>query len=422
MSYFAKSVGSLEWADLAAILDDHAAENVRLEFKLEVPDKDELLKKLSSFANTYGGDLIVGAAAGNDGVLTAIPGVAPPNSYKQTVVQHCYNGVAPLLEPFVSDPIPVPDSDRVVFVIRVPESINAPHFLNGRKGCYVRTDEFSQRFHAGLATYTEIAHLASRRELTVRRRAEVVRRAESRLEAYVSADYQTTPGHVGGIGATLKCWITPSFPVAPVIDEARLVDLLEETRVRFAGNSSFPHLTATAVRQHESALVLGPLNAFSFIELGVWANLFYAAELERIDMDVAEEDRQAYMISEQLAGHVLLYLEHAAGVMRAVGYEGSLHLGFKLDRIRGIRLRRPGRERRVFLEEDPSSRFDDSMTFELPADPRDLRPDPRTLLRRVLRTIGFGVGWLEVANAQELDRLVAGAYAWNRWREPQNNV
>ena len=42
-------------ADLQELLIDSAVENARLEFKLQVPTKDETLKKLSSFANTFGG-------------------------------------------------------------------------------------------------------------------------------------------------------------------------------------------------------------------------------------------------------------------------------------------------------------------------------------------------------------------------------
>ena len=39
---------------------DAAVESVRLEFKSNAPDKDETLKKLSSFANTIGGWMIEG--------------------------------------------------------------------------------------------------------------------------------------------------------------------------------------------------------------------------------------------------------------------------------------------------------------------------------------------------------------------------
>ena len=49
--------------DLQELVVERAVENVRLEFKREIPGKDETLKKLSSLANTFGGDLVIGAAA-----------------------------------------------------------------------------------------------------------------------------------------------------------------------------------------------------------------------------------------------------------------------------------------------------------------------------------------------------------------------
>ena len=55
MSIYDKSIADLATDDLQSLLDEGAVENVRLEFKLEAPAKDETLKKLSSFANTYGG-------------------------------------------------------------------------------------------------------------------------------------------------------------------------------------------------------------------------------------------------------------------------------------------------------------------------------------------------------------------------------
>ncbi len=63
MSIFTKALSQLGSADLQELLDEGASENARLEFKLEVPNKDETLKKLSSFGNTFGGFVIVGAKA-----------------------------------------------------------------------------------------------------------------------------------------------------------------------------------------------------------------------------------------------------------------------------------------------------------------------------------------------------------------------
>jgi predicted HTH transcriptional regulator len=83
MSIFAKSISQLTVDDLNELLQDGAVENARLEFKLEVPTKDEALKELSSFANTYGGYVVIGAAAASsDGRLRALPGVDLQSGFK----------------------------------------------------------------------------------------------------------------------------------------------------------------------------------------------------------------------------------------------------------------------------------------------------------------------------------------------------
>lgn len=58
---------------------------------MEVPSKDETLKKISSLANTFGGYMVVGARANSaDGRLTELPGVDPESGYRQKVVQWCF--------------------------------------------------------------------------------------------------------------------------------------------------------------------------------------------------------------------------------------------------------------------------------------------------------------------------------------------
>src|ERR1035437_4993974 len=135
MSLFAKPITNISTADLQELLAEQAVENIRLEFKRDVPDKDEVLKKLSSFANTFGGLLVVGAEANSkDGRLIALPGVESQASYRQTIIQWCTAGTNPALTVEVSDPIPISEGNgRVCYVMSVPESDLGPHFLNGRK-------------------------------------------------------------------------------------------------------------------------------------------------------------------------------------------------------------------------------------------------------------------------------------------------
>ena len=161
VSIYTKPIARLEPSDVEELLSDRAAENVRLEFKSKAPEKDELLKKLSSFANTYGGFLVIGVKASSaDGRIEEISGIDEQPGYKQKLVQWCFDAVNPPLTVEVSDPIPIASTTKqFCYVIYTAESDLTPHFLNGRKGAWVRTDEFSQRYEPRLATENEIRHL-----------------------------------------------------------------------------------------------------------------------------------------------------------------------------------------------------------------------------------------------------------------------
>src|SRR6266704_1408278 len=103
MSLFDTPITQLQTQDLQELHTVQAVENVRLEFKREVPSKEDMLKKLSSFANTFGGILVIGAeASSTDGRIMGLPGVEPQPSYKQTIIQWCASGTMPPLTAEVS--------------------------------------------------------------------------------------------------------------------------------------------------------------------------------------------------------------------------------------------------------------------------------------------------------------------------------
>jgi CspA family cold shock protein len=284
MPFFSKNIPELTTTDLAELLAQHAVENVRLEFKREVPGPEETLKKLSGFANTFGGYLIVGAAASSsDGRLIGFTGVAPQSNFKQTIIQRCYEGIWPPIEALVSDPIPAPNTPgKVCYVIYVPESLEAPHFLNHRKGAWVRTDEFSQRFETRLATFEELQHLINRRYLAIQRREQLYERAARRFESLVASDYADHPGTTGSIGATFALSLCPLFPLQRLIEDRDLLSLLTSESVPWR-QVGFPRARDSIITQHESVLVLHPTMGFSIVEADVWGYLFYACEIEHLE-------------------------------------------------------------------------------------------------------------------------------------------
>jgi hypothetical protein len=131
--------------------------------------------------------MVIGAKASSaDGRIEDMPGVDRQPGYKQKVVQWCFDSVNPPLIIEVSDPIPAPSGGgKVCYVIYTEESDVAPHFLNGCKGAWVLTDEFSQRYEARLATENENSPLLDRRNLIQQRRVDLVNRSTKRFQRFI---------------------------------------------------------------------------------------------------------------------------------------------------------------------------------------------------------------------------------------------
>lgn len=407
MAIYDKTIQTIATADLAELLSEPAVENVRLEFKLEDPPKDEILKKLSSFANTFGGYLVIGAQADRTGRLQALPGLAPINGFKQRLVQWCFNGVSPPIQPFVSDPIPTPqDPTRVCYVLFLPESEEAPHFLNARQGPWVRTDEFSQRFEPRLATFEELQHLGNRRALAVSRRSDLFVRGNTRFDAFAAAEYRSQPDVVGDLGATLKLAVSPKYPSRRLADERRLRELIQPAAVSWR-QVGFPR-RGTSITQFESVIILVPAGSFSMLDASLWGLLYYAWELER----QVEQGRNGIHLHSMM-GHLLVLLEHARLTLRALGYDGTLAIRVRLERVRGVPLLWHADNHPQF---GPASRLDNEVDFEFDVLSNQLDTQRDQVAKDLLRQLLFALNWADAATDEAmLDRFVTMGHEYNYW-------
>lgn len=417
MPFFSKAISDLTTADLTELLTYGTAETVRMEFKREVPGPEETLKKLSSFANTFGGYLVIGAVAhSSTGRLEALPGVASQNNFKQTIIQRCHEGIWPPIEVVVSEGIPAPDNTGTVcYVIYVPESLSAPHFLNRGKGAWVRTDEYSQRFETRLATYEQLLHLGGRRALAVERRQQLFARALARFDTLIELDYAASPATSGDIGAHMVLAIVPAFPTKKLLDEYALRELLPECRVAWR-QVGFPYSRET-VTQVDSVLDLRSGHTFGVVEASVWGQLFYACEIEHLaGKDPARAVSGIHLYA--FLGHVLVFLEYARTVYRRFGYNGPLLVRCRLRRVRGKRF--------MYFpmgnvpELGPSSRVDDDVDVELSLMGTRLDASRDEVAADLFKLLFFALNWAERARDDGLIRDLLGKAAYyNFWREEE---
>ncbi len=412
MSIFSKPLSQLQYADLQELVQEHAVENLRLEFKAEVPSKDEILKKLSSFANTLGGYVVIGAQADSaDGRIQSLSGVNPESGYKQKIVQWCFDAVSPPMTVEVSDPLPTSIDGRVCYVIFVSESDIAPHFLNGRKGVWVRIDEFSGRFDAKLATETELRHLLDRRKLVQARRNQLVTRAKKRFDTYIAINHTDAGGQRARVGPLLQMCVVPRFPSRQLCEQSSLNQHLLGTAIAWR-QTIFPDMSRRQiVWQHESAIVIDSLVRTSFLEVNTWGMLFYGTGVE------VSENQSHGIHPHELVGNVLVFIRHAGALLRAMGLSGPILIetifASLLDAkwftlTHGV----------TFLSE-PKPQFDDEVVFPVATTSDALVEKPDGIAMEILRHLFFGANRPGYADSrQSLENMIRNGYQYNFWTKP----
>ncbi|RYG20310.1 MAG: ATP-binding protein [Caulobacteraceae bacterium] len=123
-------------ADLHDLVLRRQAEGRRLDFKARFPESGEravreFLADVSSFANTDGGDIVIGVADDGNGVAASVPGIDPHTLDEDLLriegqLRDCLD---PRLPAFHVQTVPL-DDGRVALVLRVSASLLAPHRVN----------------------------------------------------------------------------------------------------------------------------------------------------------------------------------------------------------------------------------------------------------------------------------------------------
>ena len=130
---------------LESLLTNEVSESKTIEYKRTLPGRGQsdtvpFLATVSSFANTSGGDLLLGVEA-DDGVPVALPGmeIDSLDREKLRLQDMMRNGLEPRLPSEVDiQPVQVKPG-KYVLLLRVPRSWVAPHRVRQNNKFYART-------------------------------------------------------------------------------------------------------------------------------------------------------------------------------------------------------------------------------------------------------------------------------------------
>ena len=170
MIFRGKRISDLQEQDLQRLVDDQVQERDSIEYKRDMygnsdDDKREMLKDITSMANHRGGYIVIGIEADDEGIPTKVVGIEADN-HVERIRSSCLNNIDKRIVGLDVEDISLSNS-RVVIVISIPESVNAPHMVtykglnqfwkrHGRQKEKMTTHEIGEAFDKRLSNLNRL--------------------------------------------------------------------------------------------------------------------------------------------------------------------------------------------------------------------------------------------------------------------------
>ena len=144
---FTKHVSLIDFSDIEDLINVRKErEGYHLDFKGEFgnPDKakKELAKDISAFANSDGGFLIVGIDKNNN--IVGIERTIQNKPIDEWINQILNSNVEPQVFYFDPKIIPLPNNEKILVVIHIPESTKKPHMVTEWNNYFIRVNDSSK--------------------------------------------------------------------------------------------------------------------------------------------------------------------------------------------------------------------------------------------------------------------------------------
>lgn len=204
---FTKPINEIEYEDVKNCCDEQG-EGFHVEYKRDVKDyKKHIPKIVSSFANYQGGTLIIGVECDRKmNEVKSIDGIPSRNDIEEQVRNIALTKIYPPIMPAVRI-VGMPNSDNVLVVVHVDESVQAPHTIINKTHVYIRSGNISHPYK--LADIDMIEYMFKRRTDSQVVAKRILDRIEERASYLLKRRYPPPP--------FLTVSIQPIFPYRPII-------------------------------------------------------------------------------------------------------------------------------------------------------------------------------------------------------------
>ena len=205
---FTKPIDEITFEDVKSFCKEWA-EGVRVEYKQEIK---HIPKIVSSFANTLGGIFIIGVKTDEENnAILPIEGIPKRSGIMEQIQRSAGDGIYPSIMPDVKI-VDVPNTNNVVVVLRVDESLQAPHVQQNSPVVYIREGSTTPPYV--YADVDRINYLLKRRESSQNIVDQILLRINKRARQVMDIN-----------ACTLTVIAQPIFPYRPVISTSDIYGL-----------------------------------------------------------------------------------------------------------------------------------------------------------------------------------------------------
>ena len=343
---FTKPIDEITFEDVKYFCDVWA-EGVRVEYKKEIR---HIPKIVSSFANTHGGIFLIGVEADqtNNMPIFPIEGIPKDSGIEERIQQSALTGIFPGVIPEIKV-VDVPNSNNVVIIVRVDESLQAPHAIKDVTQVYIRVGSITQPYEYKHANMDNIAYMFKRREdsqIVARQILERIKEKGRAIEpAHITIDNLV---HIYDALPKITIIVQPTFPYRPMVSVSDIYELCRKWLFplrRVEGGVSY-----VEQRYEEEYINAIKGDYIEFNEYGI----IYRKSMVSIYNNSGQERIDCY----QFFSHIKDLIEYAVDLYRRCEYLGNIKMIIQLQKVSD----------RVLSDLD--SRYGERITDNLSAEPK----------------------------------------------------
>jgi len=322
---FNKPLSQIEYSDVEKFCATFG-EGVRVEYKNEMIDK--IPKTISAFANTSGGIIVIGVEVDKtQNKVTAINGIDSAPGLEERVINSALIGIYPSVIPEVKI-LEIPNAqNKILVVIKVHESVNAPHSIQNSTRVYIRTGSVSQPYE--LAEIERIDYLLKRRDQSTKLKDDLIQNANMRFTQLLGGANPKIP--------YMTVTITPVFPYQPIIS---LDDM-------FSFGDQHPYVSKGYSLNDPQRIMdgickfYGSTDNFSYQEVNQYGLVFIVEALDKSKSQWKSSRQGEEKLFIRLTRFILIIaqaLKLAESFLNRCGYLGNLEVKVSVRNIAGENL------------------------------------------------------------------------------------